>query len=1038
MPRTLLSRTILLCGSLLAVIAGSTARAQLTAPESSENGTVLIVPGQATFADTGIDVPAGRIVTIHADGSVFIGRSAKGKYDEPADVGPEGTFLYNEKVAKQEFPLPAAASGPAACFCLMGRIGDGAPFYVGRSKSFKAAAAGRLYLGVNDFDTSDNEGQFVVSVSFSDAVQPLRYEQVVPVDMAPGAGVPGCSVVVFYLDGLRPDVIREMAAMGAIPNINRLFVEGGVWMQNAFTGFPSDTITSNGTMWTGCCSDRHGLKGQVSFSRRTLESKSYLDPMGPSRSARLLGPEGLDQILRETGAASVEVVKGDEASRRFRERRGSGIPPLYEHLRHNGEDWSTGALPIMTEFPPIPWSRSLTKFVPYFQYHDSWRYMDEANVDYAKHFLFERQSPVTIIWLPETDSVSHHDYSRGQFGATRKIIAKADVLIGQMLAELDAQRRLDRTYFILCSDHGHHGGQTANLSHYDLADEFFYKPRLLTADGKWVGGGLGLSVRQHRFWNRHPEDKAINFVFVDADQDGAARVFLPNNEYKSGKWYGKPRAADLLSYRIADNVAPIDLITSLTQIQSYRPDGRTDHPVDLVIAKLTDESILISTRDRGHAVVSRKRDEKNGKWVYKYQVVDQLQPTADGSIAYHEVRMPETDPLGLVENLHPRLLAYDHDETEWLRLTALTKYPDSVVAITRHMLWQENLAEQELEHAPDLVVTARPGWYFGIDAALGTTHGYPLADSMRPSFFVSGPNVRRSARVEEPCRLADLTPTILDMLGYRMETGDFDGHPLRNIYETASTSPPAEPSAMKQVRHTDADPPETRPLYWDDVDLKAWKRLDPALRPVYEHKPVTIHHPYSPWDIHNVAYNLISVSDFNVLRFFDDAVSPLDNGRPIFTQSVDWVNDQVRHSSVAPVSDAAEVLDVSTTTIGDYSFTSAGNIKRIDAAIDWVQNRANEVDGAVARPFGVDHTLGMKAANKVVDGVQYWFWDTYRFGQRVVGEWLDEGLLNGVEDATDYQINKKRLLPAEMIIDPAQISSQPAPPMPMPTDSPKP
>ena len=102
------------------------------------------------------------------------------------------------------------------------------------------------------------------------------------------------------------------------------------------------------------------------------------------------------------------------------------------------------------------------------------------------------------------------------------------------------------------------------------------------------------------------------------------------------------------------------------------------------------------------------------------------------------------------------------------------------------MLWQENLAEQELEHAPDLVVTARAGWYFGIDAALGTTHGYPLADSMRASFFVSGPNVRRASRVPEPCRLADLTPTILDMIGYRVETGDFDGHPLRNIYQTGA------------------------------------------------------------------------------------------------------------------------------------------------------------------------------------------------------------------------------------------------------------
>ena len=200
----------------------------------------------------------------------------------------------------------------------------------------------------------------------------------------------------------------------------------------------------------------------------------------------------------------------------------------------------------MTDFPPVPWSRSLTKYVPYFQYQDSWRYMDEANTDYAKNFLFERQSPVTIVWLPETDSVSHHDYSRGQFGTTRRIIARADALIGQMVAELEARHRLERTYFILCSDHGHHGGRTANLSHFDLADEFFYKPRLLTPDGTWVGGGLGLSVRQHRFWNRHPEDRPVDFVFIDADQDGAARVFLPNREYKSGTWYGKPRPADLL------------------------------------------------------------------------------------------------------------------------------------------------------------------------------------------------------------------------------------------------------------------------------------------------------------------------------------------------------------------------------------------------------------------------------------------------------------------------------------------------------------
>lgn len=1046
---------LLLLTATCTLFRASPAAAQPPVPPANHE-SVVVVPGQYGWCDTGIDVVAGEPLVIRADGSIFIGRSAKGKYDEPSTVGPEGTFLYNDKVVKREFPLASAGSGPAACFCLIGRIGASEPFYVGRSRSWKPGVSGRLLLGVNDFDCSDNTGQFVVSISKCDSVQPVAYEDLVPIDTGAGAAVSGCSVVVFYLDGLRPDVVREMAAMGHLPNINRLFIENGVWLNNAFTAFPSDTITSNGTMWTGCFSDRHGLKGQVSFSRRTLTSKSFLDPLGPSRSARLLAPQGLDRFLHETKAGSVQLIDGEDAARRFRDRQTSGIPALYAHLRQNGDDWSTGALPVMTEFPPVPWSRSLTKFVPYFQYHESWRYMDEANTDYAKNFLFERDSPVTIIWLPETDSVSHHDYSRGQFGATRRTIARADRLIGQMVHELEGRRRLERTYFILCSDHGHHGGRTTNLSHYDLADEFFYKPRLVAADGTWVGGGLGLSVRQHRFWNRHPNDRPIDFVFVDADEDGAARVYLPHGHFRTGNWYAKPRPADVLSYRIADNVAPVDLVASLTDIQAARPDGRIQYPVDLVLVKLTDDSMLISTHDRKNAVIHRKRNEK-GKWVYKYTVVDHLQPAADGSILYKEVRLPDTDPLGLVVHLHPRLLEYYHDETEWLRLTTESMYPDSVVALSRHMLWQENLAEQEIEHAPDIVVTARRGWYFGIEANPGTTHGYPFADSMHASFFVSGPNVRRSSRIEEPCRLADLTPTILDMIGYRVETGDFDGHPLRNIYQVPLTDAAtrrlarndvgrfsfreqraAQRGGMRQVVHKDQneDAPERRPVYWDDIDLKAWTRLDSASRPEYEHKPVMVHNPNSPFDLHNFAYNVLALSDINVLRACDDVLSPFDNGRPILQQGLGWIGEKFHHSGIAPVADAADALDLTTTTIGDYSFTSVGNVKRMDGAIDWFQNRVNSIDRAVCRPFGREQSPGIAAVNKAIDRTQWWFWETYRVGQRTIAEWLDEGVLDTMEDAAAHSINRKRMQPAEIVVDPSQWSRSPTQTPPMPTPPP--
>ena len=121
-------------------------------------------PRNQAWGDTGIDVVAKEPLTIRADGTISVGRSAKGNYDDQTQVGPEGTFLYSEKVFKRDFPLASAGSGPAPCFCLIGRIGDSQPFFIGRGRSWKPTETGRLYLGINDFDVSDNTGAFIAHI----------------------------------------------------------------------------------------------------------------------------------------------------------------------------------------------------------------------------------------------------------------------------------------------------------------------------------------------------------------------------------------------------------------------------------------------------------------------------------------------------------------------------------------------------------------------------------------------------------------------------------------------------------------------------------------------------------------------------------------------------------------------------------------------------------------------------------------------------------------------------------------------------------
>jgi len=996
--------------ALLGALAGCSQSqlAPLSKTDEQVSPDALIVPADEQWIDTGINVVAGQPITIVGKGRIRIGKMKKKRRDDAElEVGPEGTFFYSDSLTHEEFPLAAAGKGPAPCFCLIGRIGHGPVFYVGPERSWVPEQTGRLWLGVNDFDSSANTGEFFAEVSKPTDVQPVAFRQEVPLSAQGGSALPNCSVVVFYIDGLRPDVVEEMAAMGHIPNLRRIFVDGGTYLSNAFTAFPSDTITSNGTMWTGCFSDRHGLKGQVRFSRVRLKSESFLETLGPSRSSRHLGPKGIDKFFHNAQAKTVGLFRGEEEEQAWRQSQTSGTPALYDYLRARGDDWATGILPIMTEMPPLLWTRSMARVLPYFRAQEAWRYIDDANADFAVRHLIRQYRPVTIIWMPETDSVSHKE-CRGQFGSTRRTIARADRLVGEVVSELEAQGRIESTYLMLVSDHGHLGGRNEHLSRFDLADELFFCPRQMTRDGRWVGGGLGLSVRQHRSANWHKGDKAGQFVFIDADSDGTARIFLPRGHYRSGEWIGASSASDLLAYRIAPHLDPINLPATLANSAAVHDDGRQGRPIDLVLMKLDEDSILITTCDRGQAVIQRKRND-SGAFVYRYMPVEEVSAAGEGVVCC-ELVSPKIDPLGLLKRVRPSFLTEFHDEQTWLWVTATSEYPDGVVALTRHMLWQETLQAQEREYAPDLVVTARQGWLFSTQNTPGTTHGYPLAESARATWYISGPNVRCGARVDAPCRLADLTPTLLHLTGTDYDPAQLDGHALRNIFETPAAGDVLQASVGE-------DAVRERAVYWQDIDLRAWQPLSYTPSDGYGHMPLSMNQPGSGWDINNIAYNAISVTDWSIFRLMDDILSPLTPGRMKIDHTVETVDRRATHSRRAWVGDGVRALNVPEVTLSDYSPTSIGNMKRVDHAVDWLQERGTRLDDKLATRLRRPTVLGAPATNKVIDSVQVGVWETYLWVQRVGVEILDEGILNGIENGVDSGLNALRRTPAEEIVD---------------------
>ena len=127
-------------------------------PQQSTNQPGIRIAASVPWTDTGIDLKPGDQVTVAANGSIRVVSNGR-----MAPVSPAGV-MSNCSAAASMYGRPAGAF-PAPglpCWSLLGRIGPAprTPFAVGMNRSFRAGIAGRLYLGINDDEFSDNTGNW--------------------------------------------------------------------------------------------------------------------------------------------------------------------------------------------------------------------------------------------------------------------------------------------------------------------------------------------------------------------------------------------------------------------------------------------------------------------------------------------------------------------------------------------------------------------------------------------------------------------------------------------------------------------------------------------------------------------------------------------------------------------------------------------------------------------------------------------------------------------------------------------------------------
>ena len=80
-------------------------------------------------------------------------------------AGPEGS---TDKLAAARF-RPAYPVSTIGAGALIGKVGSGLAFAVGKAANIVADGTGTLYLGINDNSYGDNKGQFSVSIALAPA-----------------------------------------------------------------------------------------------------------------------------------------------------------------------------------------------------------------------------------------------------------------------------------------------------------------------------------------------------------------------------------------------------------------------------------------------------------------------------------------------------------------------------------------------------------------------------------------------------------------------------------------------------------------------------------------------------------------------------------------------------------------------------------------------------------------------------------------------------------------------------------------------------
>ena len=250
----------------------------------------------------------------------------------------------------------------------------------------------------------------------------------------PGFELPPRPVILFFVDGLRADVLEELLAEGELPRLKRCFFDRAARARNAVTGVPSVTYANAVSMLTGCWPSANGVWANACFDRRQLQTRNY---------------EAKREIaVSDVSSATIFELMSDELT--------AGVAMPFERgvKISRARSARTGGV----EFG-LTWLMGRER--------EADERLSEQLYDIAQQVREIGEWPAFIaLHLPGVDDVGHDDGSDGP--EYRAAVLNLDAVMGEVLEAFEQGGMLEDLTLVLTADHGHHSAQHSLALEKDL------------------------------------------------------------------------------------------------------------------------------------------------------------------------------------------------------------------------------------------------------------------------------------------------------------------------------------------------------------------------------------------------------------------------------------------------------------------------------------------------------------------------------------------------------------------------------------------